>query len=179
LARVRGYATLPHVSKLRFVQQQGFADAAASSCGVQYSGLMFQPRLVAVLLAIGIATQWAPLFFALALVLAWSALVPRLSPFDALYHVSIAGPRGLPAIGPAPPPRRFAQGMAASFALAIAVSLMRGATMLAWVLEGFLAAAVLALVVGRFCLGSYVYHVVTGNRAYAQKTSPWARSAED
>ena len=36
-------------AKRNFIVQQGLEDPAAASCSVQYSALMFQPRVVALL----------------------------------------------------------------------------------------------------------------------------------
>jgi hypothetical protein len=112
------------------------------------------------------------MFFTLAAVLWWSALVPRLNPFDALYNRIFA--RGT-ALMPAPAPRRFAQFLAGSFSLAIAVSLTLAWRTAALVLEGFFIAAVAALVLGGFCLGSFAFHVLRGHGAFARRTLPWAR----
>jgi hypothetical protein len=163
-------------SASNFVQQQGFPKAEPSSCGLQFSALMFQPRLIGILVAIGIVTQSAGLFLTLAALLTWCALVPKWNPFEVLHRVLIARPRGTPPLGPTPAPRRFAQGMAATFMLGIGLSLLGGQAMLAWILEGVLAVALAALVVGRFCLGSYLFHLFTGNRLFANATLPWRRS---
>src|SRR5262249_18465725 len=107
----------------------------------------------------------------------WNVLVPALNPFDRLYGALIGARRGLPPLTPAPAPRRFAQGMAATFTLVIGTSLLAGWSMLAWVLEALLVVALGALIFGKFCLGSYVFHLLTGNGAFAGRTLPWSRSA--
>jgi hypothetical protein len=160
-------------SASNFVQQQGFSKAEPSSCGLQFSALMFQPRLIGLLVAIGIVIQSAGLFLALAALLTWSALLPRWNPFEAVHRGLMPG---APPLGPAPAPRRFAQGMAAMFMLGIGLSLLGGHLAFARILEGILAAALLALIFGRFCLGAYLYHLFTGNRAFANATLPWRRS---
>jgi len=152
------------VTRAHFVKDQGFPASEPGSCDLQYPALMFQPRLIGVIVAVGLITQSPILFLAMAALLAWNVLVPKWNPFDALYTILVARPRGLPASGPAPAPRRFAQGMAATFMLGIGLSLLGGHTVLAVVLEVLLAAALLALIVGRFCLGSFVYHFFTGAR---------------
>ena len=111
----------------------------------------------------------------LSIILWWSALVPSLNPFDVLYNHLVAARKGLPRLTPAPAPRRFSQGMAATFMLAIGASLLAGWTTLAWVLEAVLLASLGALVFGRFCLGSFIFHLLTGNVAFARRTLPWAR----
>jgi len=35
-------------------------------------------------------------------------------------------------------------------------------------------AALGALIFGRFCVGSYLFHLVTGEGAFAKRTTPWA-----
>jgi Domain of unknown function (DUF4395) len=138
---------------------------------------MFQPRVVGVLVLSGVLLQASTLFLTLSAVLWWSALMPRLNPFDRLYNSLVAARKGLPALTVAPGPRRFAQGMAATFMLLIGVSLLVGWNTLAWVLEALLLVAIGALIFGAFCLGSYVFHVLTGNGEFAKRTLPWGRGA--
>lgn len=163
------------VAKMHFVEQQGFGRAQGAECERQFAALMFQPRVVGVTVAIGLITQSPALFLVLSALLWWNAFLPAWNPFDAVYNKLIAEPRGLPELGPAPPPRRFAQGMAATFMLGIGLSLLGGVVALAWILEGVLVAAMLALLAGRLCLGSYIYHLVSGRRSFANETLPWRR----
>ena len=158
--------------KRNFILQQGLCEPAARTCPLQYSALLFQPKLVGLWLVLATILQAKFMFFALAAVLWWSAMVPRLNPFDALYNWIFA--RGT-ALTPAPAPRRFAQFLAGSFALAIGLSLALGWHMAAWVLEGLFIAAVAALVLGGFCLGSFVFHVLSGHGDFATRTLPWTR----
>ena len=164
-------------AQLNFVQQQGFRDATAPGCGSHYTALMFQPRIIGVLVGIGLILQAWPIFLILSAILWWNVLVPALNPFDALYNRLIAGPKGLPRLTAAPAPRRFAQGMAASFMLGIGLSLLLGWQVIAWTLEGFLVVALVALNFGKFCLGSYVFHLLRGDAAFANRTLPWARNS--
>jgi len=162
---------------VNFIKQQGFNDASAPTCDFQYPALMFQPRVIGVLVLAGVLLQASALFLTLSAVLWWSALIPKLNPFDRLYNSLVAAPKGLPALTAAPSPRRFSQGMAATFMLLIGVSLLAGWNTLAWVLEALLLAALSALIFGGFCLGSYVFHVLTGNSEFAKRTLPWGRGA--
>ena len=164
------------VAKMHFVEQQGFGRLEGIECERQFAALMFQPRIVAVVVAVGLLTQSAGLFLVLSALLWWNALLPAWNSFDAVYNKLIAGPRGLPRLGPAPPPRRFAQGMAATFMLGIGLSLLGGVVALAWILEGFLAVALLALLAGSLCLGSYIHHLITGHRSFANETLPWRKA---
>lgn len=158
-----------------FVRQQGFRDAPAESCGERYSGLVFQPRVVGSLVVVALVLQSAPLFLALSAVLWWSALFPRWNPFDAVHNRFLAGRAGRPRLTPAPPPRRFSQGMAASFMLGIGVTLATGWTTTSWVLQGFLVVALSALTFGKLCLGSYIYYLLRGETVFANRTLPWSR----
>jgi hypothetical protein len=163
-------------AELNFIRQQGFQDASAGSCAYQYPALMWQPRIIGALVLLGILLQSWGYFFVLWVLLWWNAAVPRLNPFDVLYNLVVAKPRSLPSAGPAPSPRRFAQVMAGTFMLAIGVALLSRSRGLAWFLEAVLVAALGALIFGRFCLGSYVFHLVTGRAGFANRTLPWSRT---
>ncbi len=162
--------------ELNFVRQQGFREASPEACARQYPALMWQPRVIGGLVLAGLLIQAWPYFLALWVVLWWNAAFPSLNPFDALYNRLVATPTGRPPLGPAPNPRRFAQAMAGTFMLAIGLALYYGSNTLAWALEGLLLAALGALIFGRFCVGSYLYHLFTGELRYANRTLPWGRA---
>ena len=164
------------IAKRQFVRQQGFGDVPASSCAYQYSALMFQPRLLIAVVLLAILLQSAAMFLVLAGILWWNVLVSPRNPFDALYNRAIAGPRNLPPLTPAPAPRRFAQGMAGTILGGAGLALLTGWPRLAWILEGLVAVALGALVLGRFCLGSYLYHLLRGETHFANRTLPWSRA---
>jgi len=164
-------------AEINFIKQQGFINPTAGTCDFQYPALMFQPRVIGVVVLAGVLFQAAPLFLMLSAVLWWNALMPGLNPFDKLYNWLVAAPTRRPALTPAPGPRRFAQGMAATFMLLIGVSLLAGWDVLAWILEAFLLVALGALIFGAFCLGSCVFHLLTGNGEFAKRTLPWVRGA--
>ncbi|HKI51857.1 MAG TPA: DUF4395 family protein [Geothermobacteraceae bacterium] len=161
-------------SKRHFVQQQGFEQANDASCTARYPALMFQPRVVGIVVVVALVLQSAPLFLLLSALLWWNVLLPALNPFDALYNQLIAEPMGGARLDPAPPPRRFAQGMAGSFMLAIGICLLADWMLAAWILQGLLIVALSALIFGRFCLGSYVYYLLHGKIGFANRTLPWA-----
>jgi hypothetical protein len=132
--------------------------------------------LIGLAVIVGIALQSPAVFLGLWAVLWWNALLPRLNPFDALYNHTLGTRPGAIRLGPAPAPRRFAQGMAGTFALAIGAMLRLEWFIAAYVLEGFLSVAIVALVFGRFCLGSFIYHLLRGDIEFAMKTLPWGRT---
>jgi len=163
-------------AKTNFVRQQGFQDASDLESAAKFSALMFQPRVTAVLVAAGLAFQDWRLFFILSAVLWWNVLVPTLNPFDAFYSRFVAGPGGPAPLTPAPAPRRFAQGMAGSFMLATGLFLFLGWQVAAFIVEALLVLALVALIFGRFCLGSYIFHLLRGQAAFANHTLPWVHS---
>jgi len=145
-------------SQIRFIHQMGFPGTPFSESF--YSALMFQPRVVGGLVAVGILLQSAWLFAALSAMLVWSASLPSRNVFDALYKQLIARPRGRPPLPIAPAPRRFAQGMAGTVSLVIGVALFTGAARTAWLFEGMLAVAVIAVVFKDSCAGADVYYLL-------------------
>ena len=164
-----------HDLERNFILQQGLEDPVPKDTHRRFEALLFQPRLVGLVVLAGIAFQSPAVFLSLWAVLWWSALLPRLNPFDALYRLTLGARPGAIRLGSAPAPRRFAQGMAGTFALAIGAMLRLEWFIAAYVLEGFLGAAIAALIFGRFCLGSYIYHLLRGNIEFAGKTLPWSR----
>ncbi len=163
-----------HDPERKFILQQGLEDPGPQDTHRRFEALLFQPRLIGLLFLAGITFQSPAVFLGLWAVLWWSALLPRLNPFDALYNLTLGTRAGAIRLGPAPAPRRFAQGMAGTFALAIGVLLRLEWFIPAFVLEGFLGAAIVALIFGRFCLGSYIYHLLRGETEFAGKTLPWS-----
>jgi Domain of unknown function (DUF4395) len=158
-----------------FVRQNGFADADAAVCAYQFPALMFQPRVIAVVVLVGLALQaWQP-FALLSATLWWNVLVPSLNPFDALHNRLVAAPQGRPPLPPAVGPRRFAQAMAATTTLGVALSLWFGSRPAALVFEAGVAMALTMLLVGRLCLGSYLFHLLRGQAVLANRTLPWAK----
>jgi hypothetical protein len=163
-------------AKPNFVRQQGFQDASPEACSFQYPALMWQPRIIGILVLVGLAFQVGTYFIALAALLWWNVILPALNPCDALYNRLVAKPKGLPRLNPAPAPRRFAQGMAGTFLLAIGLALLFDASRLAYTLEGLLLIALGALIFGRFCLGSYLFFIFTRQSDFANRTLPWSRT---
>jgi hypothetical protein len=167
-------------AKRNFILQQGLCEPVAGTCPIQYSALLFQRRLIGIWLAIATILQAQLMFFALAAVLWWSALVPRFNIFDALYNWILARSRGT-SLTPAPAPRRFAQFLAGTFALAIGISLVLGWRTTALVLEGFFIAAVGLLVFGGvlsrfFCLScpAWAHRLCQANSSLGYGCLTWA-----
>lgn len=157
-----------------FVRGQGFVDVDEASSIRWYKALMFQPKVIGVAVAAGIAIQRAEWFLALSAIFWWNALLPALNPFDALYNAMIASPPRHPRLEPAPAPRRFAQGMVATFVLMIGILLLQGWSTIAWIGEALIVVALLDLFLRRFCLGSAIFNLIHRNNisASAQETHP-------
>lgn len=156
-----------------FILQQGLDAPARESCPVRFSALMFQPRVVGLLVLLAVVFQSSGIFLALSAVLWWNVLLPRYNPFDAVFNRTLgARPGGVP-LSPAPAPRRFAQGMAGSFMLAAGLLLLLGMGTAAVVVQSLLLLALAALIFGRFCLGSFLYYLFRGDTEFAVKTLPW------
>ncbi len=164
-------------AKRNFILQQGLDSPNEESCTIRYSALMFQPRVVGTIVVLAVFLQSPTIFLILSGILWWSALLPRLNPFDLVYNRTVGVRPGAVRLSPTPPPRRFAQGMAGSFALAIGVLLLLGMGTAAVVIQVLLLAALAALVFGRFCLGSFVYHLLSGSSEFAIRTLPWKPGA--
>jgi hypothetical protein len=162
-------------AEVNFVRQQGFRDASPEACSYQYPALMWQPRVIGILTLVGLAFQAWSYFLPLSTLLWWNVALPHLNPFDSLYNHLVAKPKGLPRLGPAPGPRRFAQAMAGTFMLAIGLSLLYDWRILAWSIEALLLLALAALIFGHLCLGSYLFLLLAGHTGFANRTLPWAR----
>jgi hypothetical protein len=163
----------PTTADRNFILQQGYESPAGVSCMRLSSALRFQPRAVGLIAAVGTIEQSPAVFAALAALLGAGALWPRWNPFDFVYNQTLGLRAGAPALGPAPMPRRFAQGLAATFCIAIIACLTSGHSIAAWAIQAALLLAVVALVVGRFCFGSFVYHLIRGRLTFALRTLPW------
>ena len=161
-------------AELNFVRQQGFREASSDACAYQYPALMWQPRVIGCLVLVGLVVQSWIYFLALWALLWWNVALPHLNAFDALYNYLVAKPKGLPFLHSAPSPRRFAQAVAGTFMLTIGLCLFFGWRIFAWTFEAVLVAALGALIFGRFCLGSYLFLLFTGQARFANRTLPWA-----
>lgn len=159
----------------KFMQQQGFAAEASARLVPHFQALRFQPFIVGPLMLLAVIFQLGVLFFVLAAVLVWNVAFPQWNPFERFYDWGIGRRHGLPALEPAPGPRRFAQAMAAVFMLAAGVAISLGWHITAYVFEVFLIVAFSALLGGKFCLGAYIYQVLRGRTSLANATCPWSR----
>ncbi|MGE5189573.1 MAG: DUF4395 family protein [Gemmatimonadota bacterium] len=167
------------VAERNFILQQGLAAPPPASCTARYRSLVFQPRIVGLVVIAGVLLQSPAIFLALGAVLWWSALNPRWNPFDAIHNATLGSTAGGLLLSPAPAPRRFSQGMAGTFALSIGIFLLLQWLLVAYVAEVLMLGAVAAIVFGRFCLGSFLYHLLRGQGAFARRTLPWRRDDEE
>jgi hypothetical protein len=167
-------ATWRDAAKRNFILQMGFEDPAPAVRWPQYSALVFQPKVVVLTIVAGILFQSPGVFLALGAVLWWSALFPKLNPISALYNRTMGRRPGAFRLGPAPAPRRAAETEAGTIALTIALLMHAGFGLAAYVLEAILLTASLAVLVGSFCTGTFLYHLVRGRWGFVRQTLPWA-----
>ena len=159
----------------RFMAQQGFGEEDAARRRWHFGALQFQPAFLAFFVLLGIISQSSTLFFVLAAVLVWNVLLPHLNVFERLYDWVIGGPMSKPKLDPAPAPRRFAQGMAASFMAIAGMALATGWLIVAYVFQAFIVIALVALLAAKFCMGSYIFHTLQGRSDFANSTCPWSK----
>ena len=164
-----------NAAKRNFILQQGFKDPAPAVCSLQYSALVFQPKVVLIGVVAGILFQSPAVFAVLAALLWWSALFPKLNPFRALYNGTLGSRPGAFRLDTSPAPRRAAETEAGTVALASALLIYTGFSLAAYVVESIFLAAGLGVIIGSFCFGSFVYHLLRGGRKFALQTLPWAR----
>ena len=158
-----------------FILQQGLPAQSPAACSTLAGALLLQPRVIGVIVVILTVLQYAPGFIGLGVPLWWSALFPSENPFDAVYRVLALRNPDAPALPVAAPPRRFAQALAGTTALVIGIAIIRGWWTAAYALEAFLLLALAALAFGRFCFGSFFYHLLRGQFRFAIRTLPWGR----
>jgi hypothetical protein len=150
----------------RFILSQGFAEPAPESCGLHFAALQFQPRVIGIIVVVGMILQSVAilpsvaLFVILGIILCWGAMVPDANVFEWAYNLTSPRYR----LNRAPAPRRFAQGLAGMMALAIAAFLYMHWMLAATVLELLLLAAVAGILFAKFCFGSWLYHTVFAGR---------------
>ena len=163
------------VAKRNFILQLGFEDPGPAVVPLQYSALVFQPKVVFIAVVAGILFQSPVIFAALGALLWWSALFPKLNPFNALYNRTIGSRPGTFRLGPSPAPRRGAETEAGAVAFTGALLIHAGFSLAAYVVEAIFLAAALAVLIGSFCTGSFTYHLLRGRWRFALQTVPWAR----
>ena len=152
-------------SQRQFIRQLGILDPNPDD--TLYQSLMFQPRVVGVIVSAGVLFQSAAVFLVLAAVLYWGAVRPGRNVFDSLYNGLVARRRGLPPVPVSLAPRRAAMGQAATLSLIIGVAISTGTTVVAYPFEAFLVIAVSAVVVARYCAGACIYYAVQRHAGHA------------
>jgi hypothetical protein len=99
-----------HDPERNFILQQGVEEPGPQDTHRRFEALLFQPRLIGLAVLVGITLQSPAVFLSLWAVLWWSAPIPRLNPFDALYNVTLGARPGAGL-------RRMAPGRAPSVTL--------------------------------------------------------------
>ncbi|HUI41128.1 MAG TPA: DUF4395 family protein [Terriglobia bacterium] len=173
---VRRATAIGNAAKRNFILQQGYQDPAPAVDPRQYAALVFQPKIVLAGIVAGILFQSRAVFAALCTLLWWSALFPKLNPFRALYIRTLGSQPGAFRLDPSPAPRRAAETEAGTIALTIVLLMHAGFSLAAYAVEAIFLAAALAVAIGGFCFGSFVYHLLRGRWRFALQTLPWAKN---
>jgi len=164
-----------NAAKRNFILQLGYDDPAPAVVPLQYSALVFQPKVVVLGVVAGILFQSSAIFAALGALLLFSAVFPNLNPFNAVYNQTLGSRPGAFRLGPSPAPRRGAETQAGAVALTSALLIHAGFSLTAYIVEAILLAAALAVLIGSFCFGAFTYHLLRGRWRFALQTLPWAR----
>ena len=119
----------------------------------------------------GIATAFAltPLMWALVPIAAAGAIF-KVQPFDLVYNYGIRHLTKTRKLPPNGPPTQFACGLATPWMVTTALSFHLGLAPLGYGLGGTLTAVALLVGVTHFCIPSFIYQFVVGDRALALRT---------
>jgi hypothetical protein len=162
-------------AEYKFLQQQGFLNDNKDMAKNHYNALLFQPIIVSATMLIAIIIQSATIFLVFSGLLWTNTIFPKANPFERLYVKTIGKSRGVGDLEPAPAPRRFMQGMAASLMLIAGLAILSGFTIMSYIAQGLILIAFSLLLFGKFCVGAYVYHLLHGNAQFANGTCPWSK----
>lgn len=158
------------------MMQQGFNADRSNKTEKHFDLLLFQPVTVGSLIIVAIVLQSSILFLILGGILWLNTILPGLNPFERFLDLVNRRSEKYVKLPPAPAPRRFMQGMAGTLMLLAAASMVNGYTQLAYAFQAFIAVAFSLLLFGKFCVGAYIYHVITGNTQFANRTCPWSKT---
>ncbi len=116
----------------------------------------------------GIATALAftPAMWALVPIAAAGAIF-KVHPFDLVYNYGIRHLTGTRTLPPNGAPTRFACGLATPWMVATALSFQFGLAPLGYALGGSLTAVAALVGITHFCIPSFIYQFVVGDRALA------------
>lgn len=165
---------MAHSAEYKFMQQQGFDVSDEQTTQKHFRSLLFQPIIVSLLIILGIVLQSQYIFLAGGVVLWFNTLFPKMNPFERIYDGTFGEAKGYNKLPPAPPPRRFMQGMAGTLMLLTSIALFAGWMTAAYIVEAFIVVAFVSLIFGKFCIGAYIYHLIRGKTSFANETCPWS-----
>jgi hypothetical protein len=146
-----------------FMRQQGFEREGAAECQMHFAALSFQPRVLGVLVLVGIALQLPAYFFVLAAILWWNVRFPMES-FRLFITARLPHRWKATAMG-----RRIA-----TFSRWRA-GLLQGWMMTAWVVEAWWWRRG-SSDLWEILSGIYIFHLIRGKVAFANATLPWKHS---
>lgn len=154
----------------RNLESQGFSSVADDAAAAALArAARFQPRATLALLLAGVGVaasgQVSPVvpaaWFGTLAGLAWLAVaVPATNVFDRAWDALAGEPR----LGTPPTPRRFSQGIAATFLTTIAALFGAGLLPAAFAVSGVMAVAASLAAFADVCIGSLVHNLLFGRR---------------
>jgi hypothetical protein len=154
----------------RNLESQGFTRVSDDREAVLLArAARFQPQATLALLVAGVAlvaaglvsTSFGAAWFGVLAALAWLAVaVPATNVFDRLWDLVATRIAGWPGVRPPPAPRRFSQGIAATFLTTIALLFAASAATAAFVVSGIMAVAASLAAFADVCVGSALYNAL-------------------
>ena len=121
------------------------------------------------LVGIGTAFAFTPLLWAMVPIAAAGAIF-KVHPFDLIYNYGLRHLTGTRPLPPNGAPMRFSCGVAGVWIVAIALSFNLGVAPLGYVLGAMLISIAAVVSVTHFCIASFGYQFVFGDRALALRT---------
>lgn len=121
------------------------------------------------LVGIGTAFALTPLLWAVVPIAAAGAIF-TVHPFDLIYNYGLRHLTGTRKLPPNGAPTRLACGLATVWIAAVALSFTLGVAPLGYVLGGLLTSVAALVSITHFCIPSFVYQYVFGDRALALRT---------
>ena len=146
------------------LNDQGF-DYLDQEAKARYAlPLRFTPAVCIILILIGLILQ-SPIWLALLVPIGLSgALFPRGMIIDVVYNFGVRHLFGAPKLPPTPTPRRFSYLLSTTLTAGAALSFQYGLPVLGFVLGGAVIVGATILTTTLWCLGSWIYWKIFGDR---------------
>jgi hypothetical protein len=150
----------------RNLTSQGFSIGEEAEAVALSRAARFQPATTLLLVIAGLLLPAGQIaWFGTLAVLGWLAVAwPKVNVFDRLWGLVVTPLIGWPGLGPPPAPRRFSQGMAATFLTLVTTFFALGWPNAALGTGVVMCVAAAAVTFGDLCLGSMIYQALFERR---------------